>query len=204
MTPTERLAALGLTAERPVAWISASPELSRAECDESLRLIETRTDADGRREYRAVARTPEGDAVLLSTLGLDRHPVGWARMTDALHEAQWRGLCRTFRDRERSDGRWLVVAATDAGEASWQALGSASAEAFDALPVRDSVSPQPQLVTFQDLARVLRSIAEAASDELSDALVRLAHQLDPATPARFRPVALTARKVERSAPKGRR
>jgi hypothetical protein len=139
MTPTERLAALGLTPDRPLAWIRDCRDVALAESyDESLRLIDERIGADGVKEWRAIARTPEGDTALLSLLGLDRNPVGWMRWSShgALHEAEWRGLATIFRD-PRPDRRCFVVAKTPEGNARWHELAQASEEIFNALPVLD-------------------------------------------------------------------
>jgi hypothetical protein len=138
MTPTERLAALGLSPDRPLAWIRDCRDVTLAESyDESLRLIDERI-VDGEKEWYAIARTPEGDTALLSLLGLDRNPVGWMRWSShgALHEAERRGLCAVFRD-PRPDRRCFVVARNPAGNARWYELAQASEEIFDALPVLD-------------------------------------------------------------------
>jgi hypothetical protein len=110
------LADLGLSPERPIAWIPAV----RGRTNEHVGVISFRLDAASgwEPEHLAVARSPEGDAALIKMLGLDMLSSGWARWSGALEEAADRGLCLVHQVPRREDGRYFVVAKTSAPAAA--------------------------------------------------------------------------------------
>lgn len=114
---TERLAALGLTPQCPVAWVARDTAVrgrTAEDCfDPLIGVVSARRDRDGGQEYLAVARTPEGDAALTKMLGLDVRSAGWVAMSGALDEAEERGLCLVH-EVPRADGRHFVVTKTPA------------------------------------------------------------------------------------------
>jgi hypothetical protein len=109
------LAALGLTPDRPIAWIPAI----RGRTDEAVGVISFRWDASSgwEPEHLVCARTPEGNAALAKMLGLAVGVSGWVSMSGALDEAAERGLCFVHQ-KPRADGRYFVVANKDAGKAA--------------------------------------------------------------------------------------
>jgi hypothetical protein len=112
----ERLAALGLTPERPVAWrplvLMDGPAAYRGVASP----IANRVGREGQ-EFLLCALNPEGDAALAKMLGLGAGISGWVRQTPALEEAEARGLCFVHSVAGPA-GLYFVVARTSAQAAA--------------------------------------------------------------------------------------
>lgn len=101
------LAALGLSADHPVAWRALALMDGPSAYHGVASNIAVRAGRDGP-EFLLVALSPEGNAALAKMLGLNLQNAGWVRWSCALDEAQGRGLCFVH-DVPRADGRHFVV-----------------------------------------------------------------------------------------------